>query len=157
VIAQCKRQHRSTDFVAFLREIDKAVAAELEIHVIVDNLSAHKSPVVARWLARNPRFHIHFTPTYASWLNLVERFFGLLTAEGSGAAPTRASRNYGPRSAPTSTHTIRRGSPSRGLKPPTRSSKRCAASDSAPRRRIPTFFKKPRIQGLAHGVRSGVT
>jgi len=49
--------------------------------VIVDNLSAHKSPVVGRWLARNPRFHLHFTPTYASWLNLVERFFGLLTEE----------------------------------------------------------------------------
>ena len=81
VIAQCKRQHRSTDFVAFLREIDKNVPAELDIYVIVDNLSAHKSPVVGRWLARNPRFQLHFTPTYASWLNLVERFFGLLTNE----------------------------------------------------------------------------
>src|SRR6478735_135135 len=81
VIARCKRQHRSVDFVAFLREIDGSVSSELDIHVIVDNLSAHKSPVVGRWLARNPRFHLHFTPTYASWLNLVERFFGLLTQE----------------------------------------------------------------------------
>lgn len=81
VIARCTRQHRSVDFVAFLRDIDKNVQAELDVHVIVDNLSAHKSPVVKRWLVRNPRFHMHFTPTYASWLNLVERFFGLLTEE----------------------------------------------------------------------------
>ncbi len=81
VIARCKRQHRSVDFVAFLREIDENVPADLDVHVIVDNLSAHKSPVVKRWLVRNPRFHLHFTPTYASWLNLVERFFGLLTEE----------------------------------------------------------------------------
>jgi transposase len=81
VIAKCKQRHRSVDFVAFLREIDNAVEQSLEIHVIVDNLSAHKSPVVKRWLVRNPRFHLHFTPTYASWLNLVERFFGLLTEE----------------------------------------------------------------------------
>jgi transposase len=81
VIARCKRQHRSVDFTAFLREIDESVPSDLDIHVIVDNLSAHKSPVVGRWLARNPRFKLHFTPTYASWLNLVERFFGLLTEE----------------------------------------------------------------------------
>ena len=81
VIAHCKKKHRSADFVAFLRAIGAAVEGGLEIHVIVDNLSAHKSPVVKRWLARNPRFHLHFTPTYASWLNLVERFFGLLTQE----------------------------------------------------------------------------
>jgi transposase len=81
VIARCKRQHRSKDFVAFLREIDDSVDAQLDIHVVLDNLSAHKTPVVTRWLARHPRFRLHFTPTYASWLNLVERFFGLLTEE----------------------------------------------------------------------------
>jgi transposase len=81
VIAQCKKKHRSADLVDFMREIDKQVNADLQIHVVLDNLSAHKSPVVKRWLARNPRFQFHFTPTYASWLNLVERFFGLLTQE----------------------------------------------------------------------------
>jgi len=81
VIARCKPQHRSIDFVAFLREIDECVAADFAIHVVLDNLSAHKSPVVKRWLSRHPRFVLHFTPTYASWLNLVERFFGLLTDE----------------------------------------------------------------------------
>jgi transposase len=79
VIGRTKKQHRGKDFIAFLREIDKQVEPGLQIHVILDNLSAHKAPVVKRWLARHPRFHFHFTPTYSSWLNLVERFFGLLT------------------------------------------------------------------------------
>lgn len=79
VIAKTKQQHRAEDFVDFLREIDRNVPADLEVHVILDNLSAHKAPAVKRWLARHPRFHFHFTPTYSSWLNLVERFFGLLT------------------------------------------------------------------------------
>lgn len=81
VVARCKQKHRSIDFVAFLREIDNEVEEGLQIHVVLDNLSAHKSPVVRRWLLRHPRFHFHFTPTYSSWLNLVERFFGLLTEE----------------------------------------------------------------------------
>jgi transposase len=81
VIARAKKQHRAKDFVAFLREIDKAVEDDLDVHVILDNLSAHKAPPVTRWLVRHPRFQLHFTPTYASWLNLVERFFALLTEE----------------------------------------------------------------------------
>lgn len=79
VIAKTKAQHRAKDFVAFLREIDASVEPGLAVHVILDNLSAHKSPVVKRWLVRHPRFELHFTPTYSAWLNLVERFFGLLT------------------------------------------------------------------------------
>lgn len=79
VIARCKSQHRALDFVAFLREIDGSVEPGLDIHVVLDNLSAHRAPPVQRWLLRHPRVQFHFTPTYASWLNLVERFFGLLT------------------------------------------------------------------------------
>jgi transposase len=79
VIARCKAQHRAQDFVAFLREIELTVEPTLDIHVVLDNLSAHRAPPVQRWLLRHPRVHFHFTPTYASWLNLVERFFGLLT------------------------------------------------------------------------------
>ncbi len=81
VIARCKQRHRAKDFVAFLRELDEHVEPELEIHVVLDNLSTHKAPPVHRFMLRNPRFHLHFTPTYASWLNLVERFFGLLTEQ----------------------------------------------------------------------------
>ena len=79
VIAQTKKRHRARDFVDFLRLVDREVEPELQVHVILDNLSAHKAPTVKRWLARHPRFHFHFTPTYSAWLNLVERFFGLLT------------------------------------------------------------------------------
>ena len=79
VLARCKQQHRAQDFVAFLREIEASVEPTLEVHVVLDNLSAHRAPAVHRWLLRHPRVHFHFTPTYASWLNLVERFFGLLT------------------------------------------------------------------------------
>src|SRR5439155_19111144 len=79
VLARCKAQHRAQDLVAFLREIEASVESTLDIHVVLDNLSAHKAPPVQRWLLRHPRVQFHFTPTYASWLNLVERFFGLLT------------------------------------------------------------------------------
>jgi len=79
VIAKTKKQHRAKDFVAFLCQLDRSVESDLEVHVILDNLSAHKAPEVQRWLVRNPRFVLHFTPTYSAWLNLVERFFGLLT------------------------------------------------------------------------------
>jgi transposase len=78
VIARCTPQHRAQDFVAFLREIESTVEPTLDIHVVLDNLSA-RAPPVQRWLLRHLRVHFHFTPTYASWLNLVERFFGLLT------------------------------------------------------------------------------
>ena len=79
VLTRCTAQHRAQDFVAFLRDIEASVEPTLDIHVVLDNLSAHKAPPVHRWLVRHPRVHFHFTPTYASWLNLVERFFGLLT------------------------------------------------------------------------------
>lgn len=81
VLARCKKQHRAKDLVAFLNELEASVESNLAIHVVLDNLSAHKAPAVKRWLVRNPRVHLHFTPTYSSWLNLVERFFGLLTQQ----------------------------------------------------------------------------
>lgn len=79
VLGKCYRQHRTKEFVSFLGEIDSNSPAELDVHVVLDNLSTHKAPAVKRWLVRHPRFHLHFTPTHASWLNQVERFFGLLT------------------------------------------------------------------------------
>ena len=79
VITQCKPRHRHQEFLAFLREIEKSVPTELDLHLIVDNYATHKHPKVKAWLAQRPRFHIHFTPTYASWLNQVERWFSLIT------------------------------------------------------------------------------
>lgn len=79
VIGRCRQRHRARDFVEFLGDLDAHVPDGFEVHVVLDNLSTHKAPPVHRWMLRHPRFHLHFTPTYASWLNLVERFFGLLT------------------------------------------------------------------------------
>jgi len=79
VLGKCYPQHRTGEFVNFLREIDANTPAGLDVHVVLDNLSTHKAPAVKRWLTRHPRFQLHFTPTHASWLNQVERFFGLLT------------------------------------------------------------------------------
>jgi transposase len=79
VIADMTPRHRAEEFRRFLNLIDKTVPAELDVHVIVDNSSTHKTPSIQRWLLRHPRFTLHFTPTYSSWLNLVERWFGELT------------------------------------------------------------------------------
>ncbi len=79
VLAQCKPRHRHQEFLAFLRHIEANVPAQLDIHLVVDNYATHKHPKVRAWLARRPRWHLHFIPTYASWLNQVERFFALIT------------------------------------------------------------------------------
>ena len=81
VISAVKRRHRQQEFLAFLRTIDKNVPAALDVHVILDNLSTHKTPAVKSWLLKHPRFHLHFTPTSSSWLNLVERFFSEITVK----------------------------------------------------------------------------
>ena len=78
VIGQCRR-HRAVEFRKFLNAIESAVPAGLDVHLIADNCATHKTALVRNWFAKRPRFHIHFTPTGASWLNLVERWFGLLT------------------------------------------------------------------------------
>ena len=79
ILAECKPRHRHQEFLAFLRSIDKAVPAELDVHCIVDNYASHKHPKVKAWLANRPRWHMHFVPTYSSWLNQVERFFAIIT------------------------------------------------------------------------------
>jgi len=79
VLAQCKPRHRHQEFLSFLRTIDQSVPAELDIHCIVDNYATHSHPKVRSWLAARPRWNMHFIPTYSSWLNQVERFFGLIT------------------------------------------------------------------------------
>jgi transposase len=81
VIGETRRRHRSTDFRRFLDRIDASVPPELDIHLILDNYSTHKTPLIWAWLAKRPRYHVHFTPTYGSWLNLVERWFGELTTK----------------------------------------------------------------------------
>ena len=79
VIGTCMKRHRHREFVNFLKLIDKSTPAGLDLHLIVDNYATHKTPAVKRWLKTHTRFHLHFTPTSASWLNRVERFFGEIT------------------------------------------------------------------------------
>jgi len=79
VIGSLHRRRRAIEFKKFLTKIDAEVPAGLDVHLVCDNLSTHKTPAIARWLQAHPRFHLHFTPTSSSWLNQVERWFGLLT------------------------------------------------------------------------------
>lgn len=92
VIGECHRRHRSTEFLQFLKTIDAQVPDDLAIHLILDNYGTHKTPQVRRWLAAHPRFHVHFTPTSASWLNLVERWFAKLTEKQIKRGAHRSTR-----------------------------------------------------------------
>jgi transposase len=79
VIGETRRQHRSIEFKRFLDRAEQEVPPELGVHIVVDNNRTHKTPLVLRWLLRHPRFQFHFTPTYSSWINQVERWYALLT------------------------------------------------------------------------------
>lgn len=79
VLEKCLPRHRHTEFIAFLEHIDRNVPRKLDVHIIMDNYGTHKTPLIRNWFAKRPRFHVHFTPTYGSWLNLVERWFAELT------------------------------------------------------------------------------
>ena len=79
VLGKCYRRHRSVEFLDFLKRIDAAVPADLDVHLVLDNYGTHKTALIRRWLIKRPRYHLHFTPTHASWLNQVERWFALLT------------------------------------------------------------------------------
>ena len=92
VIGECHRRHRSQEFLRFLKTIDARVPGPLELHLILDNYGTHKTPRVLRWLAAHPRFHIHFTPTGASWLNLVERWFALRSEKQITRGAHRSTR-----------------------------------------------------------------
>ena len=78
MISSIHRRHRAAEFKKFLAKIDKEVPEGLDIHLICDNYRTHKTPAIAAWLDRHPRFHMHFTPTGSSWVNQVERWFGFL-------------------------------------------------------------------------------
>jgi transposase len=79
VIGECHRRHRALEFRKFLDTIDRNVPPDLDVHLVLDNASTHKTPAIRRWLAKRPRYHLHFTPTSSSWLNMVERWFATFT------------------------------------------------------------------------------
>ena len=92
VLGVCKQRHRSVEFIGFLDHIDAAVPADLGVHIILDNYATHKTAAVHRWLAKRPRYHLHFTPTSSSWLNLVERWFAALTEKQLRRGVYRSTR-----------------------------------------------------------------
>ena len=92
VIGRCFRRHRAREFQRFLNELDKRVPDHLDVHVVMDNASTHKTPSVRKWFARRKRFHPHFTPTSSSWVNLVERFFALITQKQIKRGAHRSTR-----------------------------------------------------------------
>jgi transposase len=81
VIGSLHQRHRAIEFKKFLVRLDREVSTDLDVHVVLDNASTHKTPTIKRWLTAHPRFVLHFTPTSSSWLNLVERWFGELTTK----------------------------------------------------------------------------
>lgn len=92
VIGEVHRRHRAKEFLHFLHTIDESVPQALDIHLILDNYGTHKTPTVHRWLLRHPRFHLHFTPTGASWMNLVEAWFSVLTRKQLKRSAHRSRR-----------------------------------------------------------------
>src|SRR5258706_593835 len=79
IIGKCYKRHRAVEFLKFLKEIDAKVPQGLDVHIVMDNYATHKTPKIKTWLARRPHYHVHFTPTSASWINQVERLFAELT------------------------------------------------------------------------------
>jgi hypothetical protein len=92
VIGELRHRHRSVEFRKFLDTVEKSTPAELNLHLILDNSSIHKTPLIQRWLLRHPRVHLHFTPTSASWLNLVECWFALLRTRRLARGSFRSTR-----------------------------------------------------------------
>ena len=92
VIGETHRRHRALEFRRFLDHIDDEVPADLDIHLVVDNYGTHKTPLIHRWLLRHPRFQLHFTPTYSSWINQVERWFATLTEKQIRRGTHRSTR-----------------------------------------------------------------
>ena len=92
VLGECHRRHRSIEFRKFLDTIETAVPVDFDVHLILDNYGTHKTALIRRWLAKRSRFHLHFTPTGASWLNLVERWFALLTEKQIRRGVHRSTR-----------------------------------------------------------------
>jgi putative transposase len=92
VLAQPKKRHRHQELLQFLRHIEANVPLELEVHIIMDNYATHKHERIRSWFARRPRYHVHFTPTYSSWLNQVETWFGIITRKAIRRGSFRSAK-----------------------------------------------------------------
>jgi len=123
VYGSIHRRHRAVEFKKFLTKLDTQIPAELDVHLICDNYTTHKTPTVAKWLDVHPRFHMHHTPTYSSWLNQVERWFALLTDKKLRRGAHRSIQALEKDIRDWIAHGTKTPSPSPGPRPPTKSSK----------------------------------
>ena len=145
VIAQMTARHRAIEFRRFLDLVDRQVPAGLAVHVICDNSSTHKTPAIQRWLTAHPRFRLHFTPTYSSWLNLVERWFAELTTKWLQRGTHRSVAELTGSMQSWSTAGIRTRGRLCGPRPPTRSSTASTNTYNASATQDTSHF--PRING----------
>ena len=130
VIADMTERHRAEEFRQFLNLINRSVPEHLDVHLVVDNVSTHKTPEIKRWLLRHPRFHLHFTPTYSSWINLIERWFAELTTKWLTRGTHRSTKELEASITAGSRIGTKTPSPSSGTRAPTRSSTRSPATAS---------------------------
>jgi putative transposase len=121
VFTECKPRHRHQEFLSFLQRLDDRIPSGLDVHLIVDNYATHKHPEVRTWLAQRPRYQIHFTPTYSSWLNQVERWFGLITQRAIRRGSFRSVKELVQKIDSFVQHYNRTSRPSSGPPPPSRS------------------------------------
>ena len=128
VIGKCYARHRAVEFRKFLDEIEAAVPADLDVHLVIDNYATHKAPLIRNWLNRRPRWHVHLTPTSSSWLNQVERFFALLTERQIRRGIHRSVVALKAAITTSSSSTTPIQSRSDGQNPPTTSSHQSSAS-----------------------------
>ena len=129
LIGQCMKRHRHQEWLKFLKLIDAETPPELDLHLIADNYSTHKHPKVKAWLAKHPRFHMHFIPTSSSWLNMVERWFARSRRSAFGVAASVASNNSKRRFKSSLTRTTM--TPNRSFGPP-------ISTTSCPKSCVPT-------------------
>ena len=141
VIGKCYKRHRAAEFLDFLKQIDVQVPDGLDVHIIMDNYATHKTAVIKTWLARRPHYHVHFTPTSASWINQVERWFAELTRKQFVAASIPRRSSWKQISAPSSSGTMKIPSRIDGPSPRMKSSHPSNASAKRPRRLYAANFK----------------
>ena len=120
VIGKCYKRHRAAEFLNFLKEIDAQVPDGLDVHIVMDNYATHKTPKIKAWLARRPHYHVHFTPTSASWINQVERWFAELTRKRLRRGVHTSVRQLQADIRSSSIGTTKTPSPSNGPSPPTK-------------------------------------
>ena len=128
VIGKCYKRHRAAEFLDFLKQVDAQVPKDLDVHIIMDNYATHKTAAIRTWLARRPHYHVHFTPTSASWINQVERWFAELTRKKlRRGVHTSTSQLEADIRSFIERHN-KTPNPTSGLNPPTRSSPPSSAS-----------------------------